>query len=147
MLWLKLFHFHVIFILWLKIYSWKFSFTMHDAFLCEVCICKYFVRMLNFGGIKFTNISENKVLLNNEPKAHWEAYNIGWRPSSVIVISFKHLLRNHWANQSKRSCRQFVRLNLVTWPSWLPCPYTYMVKFLKILFFGIDWQYLVHELS
>ena len=61
---------------------------MHDAFLCEVCICKYFVRMLNLGGIKFTNISENKVLLNNEPKAHWEAYNNGWQPSSVVVISF-----------------------------------------------------------
>ena len=38
---------------------------MHDVFLFKFCIHKYFVRMLNSRGIRFENISENKVLANN----------------------------------------------------------------------------------
>ena len=38
---------------------------MHDVFLFKFYICKHFARMLNSRGIKFANISENKVLANN----------------------------------------------------------------------------------
>ena len=49
---------------------------------------------------------------------------------------FKHLLRNHWANQSNFIWSfygmgewKFVRMVPVTWPRWPPC--SYMVKEIK----------------
>ena len=54
------------------------------------------------------------------------------------IHNFKHLLRNHWANQSNfiwsfywLEERKFVQMVLVTWSRWLPCPY--MVKAFKNL--------------
>ena len=38
---------------------------MHNCFLRKLHTCTYFVRMLNLRGVKFTDISENKVLRNN----------------------------------------------------------------------------------
>ena len=51
-------------ILWSKTYSRKFKFAMHDAFLCEFNVCRYFAWILNSWVVKFANISENKVLTN-----------------------------------------------------------------------------------
>ena len=39
--------------------------AMHNAFLCKLHTYLYFTRMLNSRGIKFANISENKVLAND----------------------------------------------------------------------------------
>ena len=48
-------------------------------------------------------------LCSPEPKAHWWAYRIGRPPSTDVrrrpspSTLFKHLFRNHWANQSRIS--------------------------------------------
>ena len=51
-------------ILWFDTFSRKLKFAMHDAFLFKFYICKHFAKMLNSRGIKFANISKNKVLVN-----------------------------------------------------------------------------------
>ena len=38
---------------------------MNELFLCKFCINKCFARICNLRGIKFANISENKVIANN----------------------------------------------------------------------------------
>ena len=49
----------------LRLFLQRFKFAMHYIFLCKLYIRKHFERMLNLRAIKFANISENKVLANN----------------------------------------------------------------------------------
>ena len=59
-------------------------------------------------GIQNHNTTLTLIISTPEPKAHWWAYRLGRPPSSVFVVHhrrpsstvFKHLLGNHWANQS-----------------------------------------------
>ena len=75
----KLLYFHVFFILWFR--HWKFirgNFNLRCMMLSlhYHYICKYLVRLLNLRGIKFTNISENNVLVNNSEFTlfHWYCF-------------------------------------------------------------------------
>ena len=61
----KSLYFRIFSILRLKTYSEKLKFTLQDAFLCKLHNSTYFERLLNSRRIKFTNISENKLLANN----------------------------------------------------------------------------------
>ena len=94
----------------------------------------YGQELLEIGcGISLKN-KRTRIFSSPVPKAHWWAYRIG-RPPSSVVHTFKHLLRNHLANQSQISYGTSIGQTVqVTWPSWPPC--LYMVKTLKIFFSG-----------
>ena len=49
----------------LRLFCGNLKSAMLCVFLLEFYICKHFTRMLNSRGFKFTNISENKVVVNN----------------------------------------------------------------------------------
>ena len=110
---------------------------MHDVFLFKFYyLCKHFARILNSRGIKFMNISENKVLTNNSEftvfqKVHFHlTFSIlnAWAP---IICKPQPLLMD----QDKRLPAQFSSrasfyLSIIsaeqshsgTAGLWIPCP-------------------------